>query len=139
MTPDVAIEDGSTEVAGPGGGPPTRSRYTIVHVKKEGSWYLSSVRDSVFVPPTNYEHLRHMEWLIGEWSDAVEGAEVGKMVFTWSANQGFIVNSYSTTAKNIILSSGTQWIGWDPAGKRWLVVLGGPPCEGAAGPCAGRR
>ena len=119
VTPDVAIEDGSTEVAGPGGGPPTRARYTIVHVKKEGSWYLSSVRDSVFVPPTNYEHLRHMEWLLGEWSDAVEGAEVGKMVFTWSANQGFIVNSYSTTAKNIILHGGTQWIGWDPSAKRF--------------------
>lgn len=119
VTPEVAIEDGSTEVAGPDGGPPSQARYTIVHVKKDGSWYLSSVRDSVFVPPTNYEHLRQMEWLIGEWADSVEGAEVGRMAFSWSENQGFIVNTYSTTAKNVVLSSGTQWIGWDPAAKRF--------------------
>jgi hypothetical protein len=60
-----------------------------------------------------------MEWLIGEWADAVEGAEVGRMAFTWSENQGFIVNTYSTTAKNIILDGGTQWIGWDPSAKRY--------------------
>jgi uncharacterized protein (TIGR02246 family) len=118
VTPDVAIEDGSTEVAGPAGGPPTRARYTIVHVKKDGEWHLSSVRDSVFVPPTNYEHMRPMEWLIGEWADEVEGAEVGRMAFAWSENQGFIVNTYSTTAKNVVLSSGTQYIGWDPEAKR---------------------
>jgi uncharacterized protein (TIGR02246 family) len=119
VTPDVAIEDGSTEVAGQDGGPPTRARYTIVHVKKEGNWYLSSVRDSIFIPPTNYEHLRQMEWLIGEWADEVEGVEVGRMAFTWSENQGFLVNTYSTTAKNITLSSGTQWIGWDPSANRY--------------------
>ena len=117
VTPDVAIEDGTTEVANADGAPPTRARYTIVHVKKDGNWYLSSVRDSVFVPPTNYEHLRGMEWLIGDWVDEVEGAEVGKMSFSWSENQGFIVNTYSTTAKNLILSSGTQYIGWDPTKK----------------------
>jgi uncharacterized protein (TIGR02246 family) len=119
VTPDVAIEDGTTAVAGADGGPPTRARYVIVHVKKDGKWYLSSVRDSVFVPPTNYEHLSQLEWLIGEWVDEVEGAEVGHMTFTWSENQGFIVNTYSTTAKNLILSSGTQWIGWDPSEKRY--------------------
>jgi uncharacterized protein (TIGR02246 family) len=51
VTPDVAIEDGSTEVAVPDGGPPSRARYTSVHVKKDGSWYLSSVGgDSVGLP-----------------------------------------------------------------------------------------
>src|SRR5262249_17388925 len=50
ITPDVAIEDGSTEVINPDGKPPTRARYTIVHVKKDGKWYLSSVRDAMFVP-----------------------------------------------------------------------------------------
>jgi uncharacterized protein (TIGR02246 family) len=119
VTPDVAIEDGTTEVAGPGGAPPTRARYTNVFVKKDGNWYLSSVRDSVFVPPTNYEHLRQLEWLIGEWADEVEGAEVGRMAFTWSENQGFIVNTYSVSAKNVVLSGGTQWIGWDPSAKRY--------------------
>jgi uncharacterized protein (TIGR02246 family) len=118
VTPDVAVEDGSTEVGSPDGSPPTRARYTIVHVKKDGTWYLSSVRDSIPVPPTNYEHLRGLEFLIGDWSDDAEGVEVGRMSFAWSENQGFIVNTYSSTAKGLILSSGTQYIGWDPSAKR---------------------
>jgi uncharacterized protein (TIGR02246 family) len=119
VTPDVAVEDGTTEVLGPDGGPPTRARYTNVLVRKDGNWYLSSVRESPLIPRTNYEHLRPLEWLIGEWVDEVEGAEVGRMAFTWSENQGFIVNTYSASAKNIILSGGTQWIGWDPSAKRF--------------------
>jgi uncharacterized protein (TIGR02246 family) len=119
VTPDVAVEDGMTEVGGPDGSPPTRARYTIVHVKKDGAWYLSSVRESIVVPQTNYEHLRGLEFLIGDWSDEVEGVEVGRMSFAWSENQGFIVNTYSTTAKGLILSSGTQYIGWDPSAKRY--------------------
>jgi uncharacterized protein (TIGR02246 family) len=118
VTPDVAVEDGSTEVVASEGAPPTRARYTIVHVKKDGNWYLSSVRDSVFVPPTNYEHLGSLEWLIGEWIDEVEGHEVGRMAFAWTENQGFLVNTYSASAKNLILNSGTQYIGWDPLAKR---------------------
>jgi uncharacterized protein (TIGR02246 family) len=118
VTPDVAVEDGTTEVAGPDGGAPSQARYTIVHVKKDGKWRLSSVRDSVFVPPTNYEHLEKLEWLIGDWVDEVEGAEVGHMSYAWSENQGFIVNTYTVTAKNTVLSGGTQYIGWDPSQKR---------------------
>lgn len=67
-TPEVAIEDGTTFVLSSDGTPPSRARYTIVHVKKDGKWFLSSVRDAPFVPPCNHEHLRGLEWAIGEWS-----------------------------------------------------------------------
>src|SRR5262249_35608250 len=40
-TADVAIEDGTTEVILPDGTPPSRVRYTIVHVKKDGEWKIS--------------------------------------------------------------------------------------------------
>src|SRR5215831_16747637 len=53
VTPDVAVEDGTTSVIPPDGGPPSRARYTIVHVKKNDQWFLSSVRDAPFAPPTN--------------------------------------------------------------------------------------
>jgi len=117
VTPDVAIEQGSTEVLSDNGGAPTRARYTIVHVKKDGEWHLSSVKDSIFIPATNYQHLRPMEWLIGDWSTEMDGHEAGHMSFAWSENQGFIVNTYAATAKNVILNSGTQYIGWDPTAK----------------------
>src|SRR5262249_26801610 len=38
VTPDVAVEDGTPAVIPPDGGPPSRARYTIVHVKKGGEW-----------------------------------------------------------------------------------------------------
>src|SRR5271165_7027098 len=53
ISPEVAIEDGTTEVFAPGGAPPSRARYNIVHIKKDGRWYLSSVRDAVFTPSRN--------------------------------------------------------------------------------------
>jgi uncharacterized protein (TIGR02246 family) len=117
VTPDVAVEDGTTEVIPPDGGPPSRARYSVVHVKKDGKWALSSVRDSAYAPPSNYEHLRDLEWAIGDWTDAAEKGEVARVSFEWSENQNFILSSFSAAFKNIEVHSGTQRIGWDPAAK----------------------
>src|SRR5262245_38999963 len=118
VTPDVAVEDGMTSVIPPDGGPPSRARFTIVHVKKDGKWYLDSVRDAAFTPPTNYQHLRGLEWAIGDWADENEKGEVARVAFAWAQNQNFIVGTFATTFKNISVASGTQWIGWDPIEKR---------------------
>lgn len=118
LTPEVAVEDGTTEVIPPDGTPPSRVRYTIVHVKKDGKWYLSSVRDAPFTAPSNYEHLRGLEWAIGEWADEGEKGEVSRVSFAWAENQNFIVSTFATTVKNIAVSGGTQWLGWDPEAKR---------------------
>jgi uncharacterized protein (TIGR02246 family) len=118
LTPDVAVEDGTTEVIPPDAAPPSRARYSIVHVQKDGKWYLGSVRDSHFVPATNYEHFQDLERVIGDWAEDAAGGEILRKSFSWSDNQGFIVTHHSVAFKNTILSSGTQWIGWDPMDKR---------------------
>jgi uncharacterized protein (TIGR02246 family) len=118
VTPDVAVEDGTTEVIPPDGEPPSRARYTVVHVKKDGKWLLSSVRDAPYAPPTSYEHLRELEWAIGDWADEADKGEVGRVSFEWSENQNFILGTFATTFKNIEVGGGTQRIGWDPAEKR---------------------
>jgi uncharacterized protein (TIGR02246 family) len=118
LTPDVAVEDGVAEVIPPDGGPPSRTRYTIVHVKKEGRWHLGSVRDAAFASPTNYEHLRVLEWAVGDWADEAAKGEVARVSFAWSENQGFLVSHFTTTFKDIAIGGGTQWIGWDPRAKR---------------------
>lgn len=117
LTPEIAIEDGMTDVMPPDGGPPSRARYTNVHVKKDGEWYLSSVRDAVFSPPTNYEVLRGLEWTIGEWAADSDKGEIARVSFDWADNQNFITSSFTTTFKSISIGGGTQWIGWDPAAK----------------------
>ncbi len=134
VTADVAIEKGTTSVTAPGGSPPSRAHYTIVHVKKEGKWYLDSVRDSPFVPPANAEHLRGLEWAIGEWTGTTETGEVERLSFEWTENQNFIVASFTTAAKDVLVGDATVWIGWDPVGKNiraWLFDSTGGFGEGA--------
>lgn len=117
VTPDVAIEDGTTSVINPDGLPPARARYTIVHVKKDNRWYLESVREAPYTPPSNYEYLKGLEWLIGEWVDDVEKGEAARISFAWTDNQNFVVSHFTTTIKGVSIGGGTVWIGWDPNEK----------------------
>lgn len=117
LTPDVAMEDGVSEVLAPDGTPPSRARYAIVHVKKDGQWSLASVRDTPYTPPSNGHHLRELGWLVGEWADEGDRKEVGRATFEWSANQNFLICTFTTAVKNMTVGGGTQWIGWDPAAK----------------------
>jgi hypothetical protein len=134
VTSDVAIEKGTTSVFPPGGAPPSRAHFTIVHVKKDGQWFLDSVRDTPFVPPANYDHLRGLEWAIGEWTGSTDTGEVERLSFDWTENQNFIVSSFTTTAKNVSVGDATVWIGWDPTAKNiraWLFDSTGGFGEGS--------
>jgi uncharacterized protein (TIGR02246 family) len=136
VTKDVVIEEGTTEVLHPDGSPPSVAGYTILHVKKDGEWYLDIVKDRVYVAPSNYKHLNKLEWIIGDWAaEAPEGAEqnIGRMSFTWGPNQNFIVGTIATTYKNINLSNATQWFGWDAKAKQvrsWMFDNSGSFSEG---------
>lgn len=133
ITPDVAIEDGMTAVLSPEGGPPSRAKYSIVHVKKDGKWSIGSVRESVYTPPSNAEHLRGLEGVIGSWAADANGGEVARISFGWSENQNFITASFTTTFKNVLIGGGTQWIGWDPAAQNirsWSFHANGAFGEG---------
>jgi uncharacterized protein (TIGR02246 family) len=117
VKPDLAIEDGVTEVTPGDGAPATAARYTIVHVKHDGQWMLESVREGEAVAPSNYVYLAPLAWLIGEWVDEVEKGEVARATYTWAENQNFIVSSFATTLKEVPIGGGTQWIAWDAAAK----------------------
>lgn len=128
ITADVAVEDGMTSVINPDGTPPSRARYTIVHVKKDGKWLLDSVREAPYTPPSNYEHLKALEWAIGDWADDVKEGETARISFEWTDNQNFIVSHFTTTIKNVSIGGGTSWIGWDPNAKTirgWMFESSG--------------
>jgi uncharacterized protein (TIGR02246 family) len=118
VSPDVAMEDGVTEVTPSEGGPGTVARFSAVLVKKDGEWYLQSVHDSVFHPPSNAEHLEDLEWLIGEWTGEAEKGESGTATYDWAENQNFIVSSFAATLDGVPVVGGTQWIGWDAVDKQ---------------------
>jgi uncharacterized protein (TIGR02246 family) len=116
--PDLAIEDGTSTVMAPDGSAPSRARYTNVLIKKDGKWLLSSVREAAYSEPTNYEHLKDLEWAIGEWADQEGKGPVGRVSFEWAPGQNFIVAMRGVEFKDNILDNGTEWIGWDPVTKQ---------------------
>jgi uncharacterized protein (TIGR02246 family) len=133
VTPDCAVEDGTTEVVYPDDAPPIATRYTAIHVKKEGQWMLASVRDAIAVAPSNHEHLQDLDWLTGDWVDEAEKGEVGKVTYSWAENDNFLVASFATTLKDVPVAGGTQWVGWDGARKQvrsWGFYSNGAISEG---------
>lgn len=130
---DLAIEDGTTEILYPNDVPPTGARYTAIHVKQDGEWYLASVRDAILVPPSNHDNLRELEWLAGDWVDEAEKGEAAKASYSWAENDNFLVSSFVTTLKDVPVAGGTQWIGWDGAAKQirsWSFNSNGGFAEG---------
>jgi uncharacterized protein (TIGR02246 family) len=133
VAPDVAVEDGTTAVIPPDGGPPMKARYTVVHVKTGGKWMVSSVRDAAYAAPGNHEHLRPLEWLIGEWAEDNNKGETVRAVFNWVDGQNFIASEFTTTFKHFAIGGGEQRIGWDPAAKQirsWTFESSGGFGEG---------
>jgi uncharacterized protein (TIGR02246 family) len=128
VTPDTAIEDGTTSVIPPDGAPTNQARYTNVHVKKDGQWVLQSVREAPYTPPGNYEHLRGLEWAVGEWVDEGDGPEIDHVTFEWSSDGNFLISTQDVTVRDTLVSRATEWIGWDPATSQvrsWSFVADG--------------
>ena len=133
VKPDLALEDGLTEVVPADGGPPSAARYTVVHVKEDGEWRLESVREAPAVAPNNTERLEDLAFLIGDWTEDVDKGGNAKASYSWDANQNFIVNTFDVTLKDVSVASGTQFIGWDAALKEpraWTFLFNGGFAEG---------
>ena len=133
VRPDLALEDGLTEVVPADGGPPSAARYTVVHVKQDGEWRLESVREATAVPPNNTENLEGLAFLIGDWTEDVDKSGASRASYAWDANQNFIVNTFDLTMKGVSVASGTQFIGWDAAAKKpraWSFLFNGGFAEG---------
>jgi uncharacterized protein (TIGR02246 family) len=118
LTPEVAVNDGITEVTPADGGPSTASRFTAVLVKKAGEWYLQSVRDAAAQPPSNADHFEDIEWLIGRWAGESDKGESATTTYEWEDDQNFIVCEFATTLNGIPVVGGTQWIAWDAVTKQ---------------------
>lgn len=132
VSPNVAIEQGTAKVLNPKGDP-DESTYSAVYVKRDGQWLLDRVSEEQ--PPTvqsNYEHLKELEWMVGNWIDQDDQATIETNCH-WAKNQNFLIRSYSVSVRDQIRLSGLQIIGWDPANKRirsWIFDSNGGFGEG---------
>ncbi|MBN8247141.1 MAG: SgcJ/EcaC family oxidoreductase [Verrucomicrobia bacterium] len=117
-TPDTAIEDGVTSVMSPTESAPNRARYSNLLVKRDGKWLLASVREAAYIPRNHQDHLRPLEWMIGEWRDQSTNGHIAHAVFEWSPDRNFILSFRGVRVGDAFLDNGTQRIGWDPAAKQ---------------------
>jgi uncharacterized protein (TIGR02246 family) len=119
ITPDVAIEDGTVELVSAEGAP-VETNYTAVHVKKDGQWYLNSVRETDVPAPAAAEEpgeLDQLAWMVGEWIDQDDEATV-RTRCEWAKNNKFLTSHFDVTVGDQLELEGTQVIGWDPVAQQ---------------------
>jgi ketosteroid isomerase-like protein len=112
ITPDVAIEDGTTTGDSEIEDSSVMGRYTAVWVKRNGKWLLDSLRESMVTSPAINEHLRPLDWLIGEWIGTTDNAVV-LASSRWSQRGDYIVRKFIVRRNDGETVSGSERIGWD--------------------------
>lgn len=86
----------------------------MVYVKRDGAWLIDRVtEDEISSDSPHHEHLKKLEWLVGEWFVAGDGFAV-EINAQWTKNQTFISRKYTVSNEVDVESSGLQMIGWDP-------------------------
>ena len=133
VSPNVAIETGVARVVRPNV-EPTETIYSAVNVKQDGKWLLDRISEAEppAPPPSNYEHLKDLEWMIGSWIDQEEGATI-QTDCQWTKNRNFMTRSFAMVVGDQVDMAGMQIIGWDPVAKRirsWVFDSDGGFAEG---------
>jgi uncharacterized protein (TIGR02246 family) len=118
VSPNVAIEKGKAIVTY-GEHEPEETAYAAVHVKRDGRWLLDRVTEEEVAPPppSHYEQLKELEWLVGSWVDADDQCTIQTDV-NWTKNRNFLTRSFAVVIRDQIDMSGMQIVGWDPAEKK---------------------
>lgn len=116
ITPDVAVEEGATEFFPDGETLTSRGHYLVVHQKKDGKWRMISARSFEKEVISNYEYLRQLAWLTGDWVDEDEDETV-ETSFSWDEERNFLTQEFQVRRGKELLVKGTQRLGWDPQRK----------------------
>jgi uncharacterized protein (TIGR02246 family) len=112
LSPEVAKEEGHTRVNSPGA-PETLRRYTVLYVKKDGHWLYSSVREEHSTAVAHHEHLKPLEWLVGDWVDQSSDSTVNASC-RWSPDKNFLLRNFTVHVQGRPVMTVNERIGWDP-------------------------
>ncbi len=112
LGPEVAKEEGHTRVK-PTGESEILRRYTVLYVKQDRQWLYSSVREEYPRNVAHHEHLKSLEWLIGEWVDQSSDSTV-HVSCRWSPDENFLLRDFTVHVQGRPVMTVNQRIGWDP-------------------------
>ncbi len=113
LGPTVALEEGTSRLSDPKEGDLSVAAYTALHVKQDGRWLMASVHDRESASLTNYDRLRALEPLIGDWI-ARSGDSRVETSCKWIQNRNFIYRSSTAYRGDTVTGSGFEVIGIDP-------------------------
>src|SRR6478672_7077872 len=97
MSPNVAVESGTARIIRPKD-EPDESTYSALFVKREGKWLLDRVTEEEppVPPPSNYEHLKDLEWMVGSWIDDDKDDDATIQTdCSWAKNKNFMTRSFA--------------------------------------------
>jgi uncharacterized protein (TIGR02246 family) len=132
LTPELAIEEGTATVSGGEGEQPETSRYSVIYVKQNGRWLQARIHDQTPPELTAHDHLKDLEWMIGEWLNESDD-ELVSTTCSWADNGSFLIRQFDVKIEGQVALSGTQRIGWDPLRKQvrtWVFDDEGGFAEG---------
>ena len=111
LTPDVAKEEGRSVVTSPQGTVVPRF-FTVLYVKRDGHWLMSSVREEADPLVKPHEWLKDLDWMVGDWVD--EGPESETRVHcAWSSDGNYLLREFTVKRAGKVVLSVHQRVGWD--------------------------
>jgi len=134
ITPDVAQVEGVSRMASPKEA--TIANLFVALLARHGpAWKLVEIREysDPAASVTPYERLKELEWMVGDWVDETEDAQVSSTV-QWGQGKGYLVRNYSVDIKGGPATSGLMIIAWDPQTehiKSWIFNADGSRGEGS--------
>ncbi len=93
---------------------------TVVLVRRDGSWLVADMHESVGAAPGNRVYLKRLQWLVGHWAEA-EGESALVSVHCscdWNASGNYLIRKFSAVRKSGVELNGTEIIAWDPCERR---------------------
>jgi uncharacterized protein (TIGR02246 family) len=136
LTPDLARLEGRSRVfsAGGTGNANEYTRFSAMLVRSNGKWRLAEIREHAapLEDITPYERLQELEWMVGDWVDETDENKVVVNI-RWADKQSYLIRTYAVEIRGEKASSGTMFIGWDPATeqiKSWVFDSEGGHGEG---------
>lgn len=108
-----AIEQGTASLT-TSEGEASKTNFQVIFIKRNGNWFISEVSEVESLDAvSNNEHLKDLEWLIGEWVDKDDTSEITS-TYKWDEYKNFILQQFKVTLLGKKDLEGKQIIGWDP-------------------------
>jgi uncharacterized protein (TIGR02246 family) len=117
LNPDAAKEEGRSLLR-PAAGAPVSRLYTVLYVKRDGRWLISSVREELDPLVRPHDRLKDLEWMVGSWVDE-EPDSVARFDCRWSEDGNFLIRTFTLKWAGKPVMTGTQRIGWDPLARQF--------------------